>query len=185
MGKDPDTIYREISDHRRRMTSEIEHLEERARDDLGQMKDRALSHTPTPPSALTDRASEHPMASVALAFGVGVVAGILSDTAGSLFDESGNDSGRKRDADREYREYRAFIDSRQRENGSSGGGLLAGGAGGMITQKILGMARDTVRPLIDDVVAGFKGDERTPAERDYARETAEAGSTKDHARAAA
>jgi hypothetical protein len=150
MGKSPDQIYGEIETHRRRMTTEINRLEHRVQDDISQVKERTLSHAPKPPSFITDRASEHPLASMAVAFGIGVAAGVLSESAGGLFPDHGRSNGRH---------SRNGFSARNQDNGA---GFLSAG---LLTTKLVEIAADTVRPLIDDVVAGFKGDERPAAER--------------------
>jgi hypothetical protein len=167
MGKDPDTIYGEIRDHRRKMTSEIEHLEHRVQDDMGQVKDRVAAHTPGPPTALTDRASEHPMASIAVGFGLGIAAGMLSESAGSLFGGGSNSRDGQGDG-RGYRDYRKISGRDGRDSG--GGGVSSLLAPGGLSKMLFGFASDAIKPLVDDVVAGFKGDERPAAQRDYAQE---------------
>jgi ElaB/YqjD/DUF883 family membrane-anchored ribosome-binding protein len=150
MGKDADTIYREITEHRRRMSDRVDQLEHRVQEDVRDVKDRAAAHA-APPAALTDRASEHPLTALAVGFGLGIAAGMLSEAAGGLISHGDSRNGR----------HDARSNGRHDDRGMGAPSFAVGSLSSML----FGFAGDAIRPLVDDVVAGFKGDERSPAER--------------------
>jgi ElaB/YqjD/DUF883 family membrane-anchored ribosome-binding protein len=86
--KKPDQIEREIREQREAITSRISALQERVRKDVDSVKteaqDRAagLKNQASQSLNLDTQVQEHPLASLAGAFGVGVVLGVLSDSGG-------------------------------------------------------------------------------------------------------
>lgn len=172
MGKDPDAIYREIVEHRSRMSAHIDRLQERARDDLQSLRDNASAHAsnlsdqvPEPLAGAPDRVSEHPLSYMAGGFGAGVLLGILTPKVSTMAapvtgmvrhngheSQSGSQNGHSKNG-----------------NGSSGG--LLSTITGAISGTAMSSVKDAVRPLVDDAMAGLRGDDRPPEVRDRTKST--------------
>jgi ElaB/YqjD/DUF883 family membrane-anchored ribosome-binding protein len=92
MGKKPDQIEREIREQRDAISARISGLQERVQKDVESVKTEAQSRA----NSVKDQAKEslnldaqvqdHPLASLAGAFGVGVVLGVLSDSGDAAMD---------------------------------------------------------------------------------------------------
>jgi hypothetical protein len=149
MGKKPDEIYREISEHRQAMSREKAQIERRVRDDLHTVKDRIGDHTPAPLSDIGDRVAAHPFSYMAGAFGTGIAAGMLTPGLSmSLGRGNGHHDGGS--------------PSRDSDGGS---GPLMASLGGALSGTVVNVVEDTVRPLFKDLLAGFRGDDRPPQGR--------------------
>lgn len=147
MGKKPDAIYNEIVAHRQRMAGKREDLQERIASDLRGVKDRVGERSPDAVSNFGDRVSAHPLSYLVGGFGTGVLAGMVTpglSMAGSHNNGDGRRNGHQSD-----------------EGGGRISGLTTALSGTMVSA-----LDDAVRPLMRDVFAGFKGDDRPPSRRD-------------------
>lgn len=151
MGKKPAELEREIAEHRRAMSRKRYDLEQRIRADLHDARD-AASHEISERTRINQYAQERPLATVATAFGVGVLLGAVSDSRGSP----------RRDYDRRpsRSEYGHDYD-----RGGDGllGGLLAG-----ITAPLGNTIQDELRTTVREFLR--RDDEPRPGGTEWAKQ---------------
>jgi hypothetical protein len=140
------------------MSARIDRLQDRARGDLQALRDNASAHAsnltdrmPEPLAGAPDRVSEHPLSYMAGGFGAGVVLGMLTPKVGTV-------TGVVRRNGHESQNGHS-----QNGNGSSSG--LIGTITGAISGTAMASVKEAVQPLVDDAIAGLRGDERSPEER--------------------
>ena len=151
MGKSPDEIEREIARRREWLSQRIGSLQERVDDDINSMKsgvrDRAKGAANTTKDSVDVRSKveEHPLTMVVGAFGVGVLLGVMSDSAGGAEDE--------------------LHERRFGSNGRRDDGFLSEIAG-----SIMGFAsstvRDELRQVVRDSMSGLNGRREGPQVRE-------------------
>jgi ElaB/YqjD/DUF883 family membrane-anchored ribosome-binding protein len=151
MAKKPDEVEREIEEHRRTISRKIEALQGRVEEDLNGVKSEVEERT----SGLRQQAGqvfdlesqvrEHPLTTVAGAFGVGIAMGLVSELGG---DRVANGSRGRRD----------YSDRR----GDNGGGALAGALGSVVGM-LSGVVQDELRQMFEE------GLQRFTQKRDEAR----------------
>ena len=79
MGKKPAQLEREIADQRREMTRKREHIEDRVRGSVDDVKSTASELTRK--SKLNEYINERPLTTMIAAFGTGMLLGVASETA--------------------------------------------------------------------------------------------------------
>lgn len=131
MGKTSDQLERELREHRDEMTRKQEALRERVREDIHDAR-RSVTDEISQRTKLHEYAEEHPLATVAAAFGTGIALGSFTGGGGN------SDQPTKR-----------WQESSGASNGGAGllGGLLGGVAG-----PVAGTIQDEIRTLLRDVI---------------------------------
>src|SRR4029079_10062920 len=79
MGKTPAQLEREIAEQRSRMTLKREHIEERVRGSVDDMRSTASDLTSK--SKINQYIEHRPLTTVAAAFGTGMLLGVVSESA--------------------------------------------------------------------------------------------------------
>jgi hypothetical protein len=137
MGKKSVELERELADHRRAMTDKRRQLDERVRDDVRDLKS-GIADEITSRTRLSEYVEKRPLATMAAAFGTGVLLGAVSD--------SGDEPSSRR-----------VPRGRGASNGSGGAGLLSGLLG-TITGPLGNTVQDELRSTIRDFLG--RDDER-------------------------
>ena len=176
MGTRTDEAERAVSAQRARITAMLDDLEQRTREDIHSVEHGISSQAANVkhqaeekldaiesrmPSAdkVSQQLREHPLSSVALAFGAGIALGVASEGSGD---------GRSETRDRQGKPARSASRGRgDRDEHESGSGLagLFDAIAGPALSAVMPAVQDEFRSLIKDSISGFFSSDRESVSR--------------------
>ena len=154
MGAKPDDIARDIRQQRAEITSKLDHLTARLRDDAGNAQGAVNERLPDL-GGVEHRVRSHPLTSLSAAFGAGAALGMLSDMGGGS--DSSQGEGRRGQQDGR---------SQGGQQGSSMLTSMLGSAMGPAT----GVLQRRIRAFVEEATASFSQEDQRQSQNGHAEE---------------